>query len=136
MRSEPSTYQLALVLDENLSGHRIFNTLKQADLPVKMQTELMSRGASDEEVLRILASHKNHYLISKDSDFHRKPTIRKCLIDHKIGAFIITAHKGKTAEELSKIILQAWKRMEKFMRCNKPPFVMKITAEGKVTKLI
>jgi hypothetical protein len=91
---------LILLLDENLSGRRIIDGLRSLEIPVKAQTDIMDRGVPDEEVLRILSGHPEMYLITKDSDFHKKPIVKKALIEHGIGAFVITSHKGKTAPSL------------------------------------
>lgn len=90
---------LILVLDENLSGHRIVDGLAERGIPVKPQTDLMPRGISDEEVLHILARHPDCCLLTKDSDFHRKPVVKAAIFEHGIRAFVITSHKGKTAPE-------------------------------------
>jgi len=92
----------------------------------------MARGIPDEEVLSILAQHPECYLLSKDSDFHKKPVIRDALIEHGVGAFVITSHKGKRADELVALIAKAWKRIEKFAEKHNRPFVAKILADGRV----
>lgn len=91
---------IILVLDENLSGRRIVNGLRDNGLPVRPQTDLMARGITDKEVLAALGPHPEYFLLSKDSDFHRKPAVKETLIQHGIGAFVITAHKNKTAADL------------------------------------
>ena len=74
----------------------------------------MERGVPDEEVLRVLSQHSDCFLLTKDSDFHKKPMIKEALIQHGVGAFVITAHKGKTAAELVELINRAWGRIQKF----------------------
>ncbi len=92
----------------------------------------MARGVSDEEVLRVLSRHPECYLLSKDSDFHRKPPVKAALVRHGVGAFIITSHKGKNAEDLVTMITSAWKRMQKFIKNHDRPFVAKILSNGRV----
>lgn len=123
---------LTFVLDENLSGHRIIQGLIDNGIPAKAQTDLMARGLPDEEVLSNLSNYPDYFLLTKDSDFHKKPLIRAAIIQHGIGAFVITAHKGKTAEELVNLITLAWHRIQKFANNHKRPFTAKITAEGRV----
>lgn len=132
MRDRTARGSLILLLDENLSGHRIVEGLTSVGIPVKPQTDLMARGIPDEEVLSILAQHPECYLLSKDSDFHKKPVIRDALIEHGVGAFVITSHKGKRADELVALIAKAWKRIEKFAEKHNRPFVAKILADGRV----
>ena len=120
------------VLDENLSGHRIAGGLRRNGIPVKLQTELMRRGITDEEVLACVAQHRGHYLLSKDGDFHRKPSVKAAVMAHGIGAFVITAHKSKTALDLVDLITRAWPRMERCAKRNKLPFVAKILADARV----
>lgn len=92
----------------------------------------MNRGVSDEEVLRILSQYPDYFLLTKDSDFHKKPALKEALIEHGVGAFIITAHKGKTGPELVKLIKKAWRRIQKFTKKHPRPFVAKILADGRI----
>ena len=92
----------------------------------------MARGIPDEEVLAALAGRADHYLLSKDSDFHRKPHIKAALMSHGVGAFVITSHKNKTAADLVALITRAWPRIERCARKNKRPFVAKILADARV----
>lgn len=123
---------LILLLDENLSGHRISEGLKAEGIPARLQTEIMGRGVSDEEVLKTLSEFPEYFLISKDSDFHKKPMVKTALIRHGIGAFVITSHKGKTADVLVKIIVRAWPRIQKYVNHHPRPFVAKIMVDGRV----
>ncbi len=135
MRDRSARGSLILVLDENLSGHRIVEGLIEHGIPVKPQTDLMPRGIPDEEVLGVLADHPHCFLLSKDSDFHKKPMIHKALIRHGVGAFVITSHKGKTAPELVQLINRAWRRIQRFAEHHERPFVAKILADGHVEEV-
>jgi Domain of unknown function (DUF5615) len=126
---------LILLLDENLSGRRIIEGLIKCNIPVKPQTDLMERGLPDEEVLRILARHPACFLLTKDSDFHKKPAVKTALIDHRIGAFVITSHKGRTAAELVELITRAWGRMQRFAQNHDRPFVVKVLADGRIEEV-
>lgn len=126
---------LILLLDENLSGRRIIEGLIKCNIPVKPQTELMERGLPDEKMLQILARHPACFLLTKDSDFHKKPAVKTALIDHQIGAFVITSHKGKTAAELVELITRAWGRMRRFVHNHDRPFVIKILADGRIEEV-
>jgi hypothetical protein len=95
----------------------------------------MERGISDKEVLSILSQYSDCFLLSKDSDFHKKPMAKEALIQHGVGAFIITAHKGKTAPELVELIGKAWRRIQRFAQKNSRPFVAKILADGRIKKV-
>jgi predicted nuclease of predicted toxin-antitoxin system len=121
-----------LLLDENLSGRRILEGLLAHGIPVQAQTELMPRGIPDDEVLQNLAGHPGCCLLTKDSDFHRHPAVRQALLLHGIGAFVITAHKDKTATELVRLIAKAWPRMQRFTDRHRRPFMAKILADGRV----
>lgn len=92
----------------------------------------MKRGVSDEEVLRVLSRHPDCFLLSKDSDFHKKPMVKAALLKHGIGAFVITSHKGKTAAQLVELIEKSWNRIQRFARKHPRPFVAKILADGRV----
>ena len=135
MRDRSARSGLILLLDENLSGHRIIDGLRSYQIPVKPQTDLMERGIPDEEVLRILARHPDCFLLSKDSDFHKKPMVKAALIEHGVGAFVITAHKGRTAKELVELINKAWRRIQHFAEKHPRPFVAKILADGRIEEV-
>ncbi|MFH0964029.1 MAG: DUF5615 family PIN-like protein [Planctomycetota bacterium] len=124
--------RIVVVLDENLSGQRIVDGLRRNKIPVEPLTDLMERGATDEELLARLARHPDYYLLSKDSDFHRKPAVKEALIKHGVGAFVITAHKSKTAADLVELVNQAWRGMQRCARKHKRPFVAKILADARV----
>lgn len=126
---------LTLLLDENLSGRIIIDGLTEHNIPVKPQTDFMARGLPDEEVLKILAKHRDCFLLTKDSDFHKKPVVKAALIDHRIGAFVITSHKNKTGPQLVKLIAAAWGRMQRFAAKHEPPFIVKILADGRIERV-
>ncbi len=123
---------LILVLDENLSGKSILGGLRANGLPVKAQTELMKRGISDKKVLAALAKHRDHYLLSKDSHFYKKPGLRRMLTQDRLGAFVITGHGGKAAPALVALITKAWPGIQRCVNNHDRPFVAKIVAEGRV----
>lgn len=127
-----ATGVVVLLLDENLSGHRIIDGLIEHGIPVAAQTSIMERGIPDEEVLAALAQHPDCFLLSKDSDFHKKPAVKEAMIRHGIGVFVITAHKGKTASELVELIHISWRRIERFAKKHNRTFVAKILANGRV----
>jgi hypothetical protein len=110
----------------------IIEGLTALEIPVKPQTAIMARGLPDEEVLEILARHTDCFLLTKDSDFRKKPMVRKALLEHGIGAFVIIAHKNKTADDLVALIGKAWHRIQRFANKHDRPFVAKILADGRV----
>jgi hypothetical protein len=65
-------------------------------------------------------------------DAYSKPMVKKALIKHGVGAFVITAHKNKTAGDLVVLIGKAWNRIHRFAEKHDRPFVAKILADGRV----
>ena len=124
--------QFVLMLDENLSGKSIVEGLTAKGIPAKPQTAFMARGISDEELLDNLAQHPDIYLISKDSDFRYKPSVKNRLESAKVGAFVITATKNKTGTQLVDLIAAAWPRIIRFVARHQRPFVAKINGQGSV----
>ncbi|OPY64167.1 MAG: hypothetical protein A4E57_03661 [Syntrophorhabdaceae bacterium PtaU1.Bin034] len=92
----------------------------------------MPKGITDEEVLTNLARHPDHCLLSKDKHFHKRSITKSAILEHGIGAFVITSDKGKTASELIELIARAWTRMQQFAREHRPPFIVKILANGRI----
>ncbi|MBN2145090.1 MAG: hypothetical protein JW774_10740 [Candidatus Aureabacteria bacterium] len=132
-RKEQPPKQFWLVLDENLSGHSIYNVLKKENLSVKQMIEFADRGASDEVLIRLLTKHKDCYLLTRDGDFRYKPSVKAALMESNLGVFVITSSGSKTGSEIAVIIIKAWKRIEKFIKKNKKPFVGKISSDGYVS---
>lgn len=133
---ERAAGSLVLVLDENLSGKTILAGLLAAQVPARPQTDFIRRGSTDQEVLRALAPHRECFLLSKDSDFHRKTIQKKALTEHRIGAFVITSHKGKTGPELVELITRAWPRIQAFAARVDRPFAVKILANGHIDRVL
>lgn len=123
---------IILMLDENLSGKTIISTLQEKGVPVRAQTDYMDRGVTDESLLAHLADKLNVYLLTKDRDFRYKPSVKNALIKSKVGAFVITAHKNKTGNQLVEIISGAWPKIKQTILDNKRPFVAKIMGDGAV----
>lgn len=92
----------------------------------------MDRGISDEEVLRHLSKHRDCYLLSKDGDFHKRQVEKTALLEHRIGAFVITSQKNKTGPQLVQLIDKAWNRMQQYIQNHHRPFVVKILADGRI----
>ena len=121
-----------LMLDENLSGKTIISALQKRSVPVRSQTDYMERGVPDETLLALLAHERNVYLLTKDRDFRYKPSVKKALIEAKVGAFVITATKNKTGAQLVEMIAIAWPKIQRAIERNKRPFVAKIMGDGSV----
>lgn len=122
--------QFVLMLDENLSGKSIVEGLVAKGIPARPQTDFMPRGIPDEELLDNLARHPDIYLISKDSDFRYKPSVKSRLHAAQVGAFVITASKNKTGAQLVDLIAAAWPRIVRFVAKHQRPFVAKINGQG------
>jgi hypothetical protein len=96
----------------------------------------MKRGIKDTEVFAALAAHPECCLVTKDRGFHRKPAEKEALMQHQIGAFVITSQKNKTGAELVELIRLAWSRMERFAQEHSRPFIAKVLADGHVKKAL
>lgn len=127
---------IILVLDENLSGKSLLAGLREAQIPVRPQTDYFERQTKDPEAFAALAAHPDVYLLTKDRAFHRRPAEKAALMEHRIGAFVITAQKNKTGLELVELVRVAWPRMERFARDNSKPFIAKILADGHIEKIV
>lgn len=124
--------EIIVMLDENLSGKTIVSALKEKGVPVRAQTDYMERGVPDETLLSLLAHERNVYLLTKDRDFRYKPSVKKALLESKVGAFVITATKNKTGVQLVEMISAAWPKIQRSIEKHKRPFVAKIMGDGSV----
>lgn len=122
----------ALLLDENLSSKSIIQSLLDLDVPVYPQTHIAARGVTDAKLLLALAKHDDLFLLSRDRDFRYHAATRKLLHDSGAGAFVITSSGNKSSEDIVKLVVRAWPRIQKFVKVTKRPFVAKVTGEGKV----
>ncbi len=74
---------LILVLDENLSGHRIVGGLVERGIRVKPQTDLMKRGVPDEaELVELIEKSWNR--IQRFAQHHPRPFVAKILADGRV----------------------------------------------------
>ena len=119
------------VLDENMAGS-IVTRIQEAGFPVKAFVDLFDRGLADEILLEKLATRPNLFLVTKDSDFRYKPAVKKVLLAHGIGVFVITSGGNKSGAMLADLIISAWPRLVKFTRKYPRPFVAKITSDARV----
>lgn len=133
---EREARSVILVLDENLSGKSILLGLAKAGIPARPMTEFVHRAATDPEVFGALRHLPNHFLITKDKQFHRRPAEKAALMNYKLGAYVITSHKNKTGPELIELIAAAWPEIERFAAAHSRPFIAKILADGHVEKII
>ena len=131
-----ATRSVTLILDENLSGKTILAGLREAQIPVRPQTDFFKRATPDAQVFSALAAHPECYLLTKDREFHRRPAEKAALLQCGIGAFVITSQKNKTGPELVDLIRVAWPRIERFALHNQRPFIAKILADGRIERII
>ena len=127
---------VTLILDENLSGKSILAGLRGAHIPVRPQTDFFGRQTLDPEAFAALAAHPDCYLLTKDKAFHRRPAEKATLLQHGIGAFVITVQKNKSGPELVDLVRLAWPRIERFARKNPRPFIARILVDGHVEKIV
>jgi predicted nuclease of predicted toxin-antitoxin system len=117
--------EIILMLDENLSGKTIVSALKEQGVPVRAQTDYMERGVPDETLLSLLAHERNVYLLTKDRDFRYKPSVKKALLESKVGALVITATKNKTGAQLVEMISAAWPKIQRAIEKHIAPLCCK-----------
>ena len=101
-------------------------------MPACPQTQIIARGATDEQLLDALREHPELFLLTRDRDFRYRASVRERLVAAKVGAFVITAAKNRTGEELVSLIVAAWPHLERFARKQPRPFVARVLAAGKV----
>lgn len=94
--------------------------------------DLVKKGAADIEILAALAGRPDLLLLSRDADFRYHPATRDRVIRAGVGAFVITSSGNKKSAEIVEIIAKAWRRIHKFARKNKRPFVARINSSGAV----
>lgn len=126
MRKAAQKRLISIVLDENISGPSILAPLRNAGVPVKAQTEVMSRGIPDDQVLQHLSKHPGHYLLTHDADFHRHTGTVDVLKRYQVGAIVMTGLKNKKGPEMAEVMLRAWPSIQRFIESHPPPFVIKV----------
>lgn len=124
---------IVLVLDENLSGHSIYNALISKGLPVHRQFDFVARGASDLELVAGLAKDRNRVLITKDRDFRYKGDLIAQLLAAGMRVFALTAAGNKRGEDIVDQIVKSWPRIQRFLKKHRAPFVAKISSNADIS---
>lgn len=136
-RSAPKSSGLpdpVLFLDENLASPRIYRSLEDAGLTVLTFNSLLSRGASDVEVLMV-ASEMGVVLVTGDQDFRYHAAVRAAFPNSRARVLVLASSKNMRAKEIATLIIRARKKIARFVAEHPPPAMGKIDSLGKIVPI-
>lgn len=119
---------MRFVFDENISD-RIVRALRDLDYPCLHSTDLVSRGATDEELIAAVRA-ADAFLVTQDRQIARRPHQRAALFAAGIGAFVFTGRAADSIKTLALLIQKVFPEMEARAESTPRPFVFTVTDRG------
>lgn len=98
-------------------------------MDVRAHLEIFRQGAPDEEWLPEVG-RRGWVLITLDTRLRYNRLEQQAIREHKVPAFVLVG--GKSHEEKADVFLAARARVEKLLEKNRPPFIAKVYAGGRV----
>jgi predicted nuclease of predicted toxin-antitoxin system len=95
---------------------------------VRIFGEAIPRGARDADWLAAIGK-ENWICLTKDKHIRRRLAERNALLAARVRAFVLTSG-NLTGAEMAEIFASNVRRIERFARRTKPPFIAKITRNG------
>ena len=123
--------KLVLFLDRNLGRKIIPNVLRKSDeVIVEIHDDHFPPDARDEDILRIVGEKKWVFL-TKDKRIRYNRPAQVAIKEFEVKMFYLSTRGDLQGKEMADIFIKALPRIIKYSQENKPPFIAKITKEGK-----
>jgi len=122
-----------IFLDENLAGKRLPEGLRKDGLTVKLLHEEFQRGILDADLFPLVGKQR-WILLTKDNQIRRRPLEVDAFIAARLRVFVFESAE-MTSEEMLDAFRGAVSAIDRVVRNQKPPFVMRIGRNGRVTAL-
>lgn len=118
-------------MDENLHNCRaILNSLQEAGIGYERYGSHFSPGISDDQWLP-LVGREGWLLITVDKNIRYNELERRALMRFRVRAFVFTSG-NLSGDDMAKLLVTAFPKMERICRRHDPPFVASITKSGAV----
>jgi hypothetical protein len=115
--------------DENL-GRRVFpERLRAAGVRLEIHLDHFAQGTEDEDWLGEVGK-RDWVLLTLDARLRYNRLERDAIMEHGLAAFVVVG--GQSHADKAETFLKARNRILRFLQKNRPPFIAKIYAGGKV----
>lgn len=121
-----------IFLDRNLGSTIIANSLRQnKSIVVEIHDDHFPPDAKDEEILATIGERKWIFL-TKDKRIRYNRPAQLAIEKAKVKMFYLSTRGDLQGKEMAEIFNKALSRIIKFSLNNKPPFIAKVTRDGKI----
>lgn len=122
-----------IFLDRNLGTTIIANSLRQnKSIVVEIHDDHFPPDAKDEEILTTIG--ERHWIfLTKDKRIRYNKPAQLAIEKAKVKMFYLSTRGDLQGKEMAEIFNKALSRIIRFSHNNKPPYIVKITRDGKVT---
>jgi predicted nuclease of predicted toxin-antitoxin system len=121
-------------LDRSLGKYTVAAALRAAGVKLLVHDDLFPQTATDVEWLS--EAGKKHWLVlTKDERIRFHIAEIEALRRANVKAFVLTARKDLTGQEMAEIFLKALPKIRRLATKQQPPFIAKVGRDGSVTML-
>lgn len=120
---------VAYYLDRNLGKHVIADALRAAGAKVEVHDDHLAANAPDEDWIA-LVGRRGWLAITKDKNIRYRTGELRAIKDHSAMVLVVRA-KNATGQDIAEILIKAQRRVQRFARKHKPPFVAGIDRSGR-----
>ena len=124
---------LTFFLDRNLGKHIIADILREAGALVEVHDDHFPAGAKDNEWLAAVGE-KGWVVLTKDQRIRYRGLELKALEEAQVKAFVLTSGNLQ-GHDMAAIFVKALPAMQKYVINNDPPFIARLTSQGKVSPI-
>ena len=118
-------------LDRNLGKHVIADALRSIGASVEVHDDHLSPTAPDQDWIALVAK-KNWLAVTKDRNIRYRAGELAAIKEH--GAMILVVRAANaTGGDIADILVKSQKRIARFVKKHKPPFVARIGRAGQVS---
>ncbi len=122
--------ELVFYLDRNLGKHIIADTLRYSGVEVEIHDDHLPINAPEEHWIE-LVGQRNWIAITKDKNIRYRTAEIEAIRKYNARVIVIRA-KNATGSEIAEVILKSMKRITRFAKKTKPPFIAGIDRSGRV----
>jgi len=122
--------EIVFYLDRNLGKHIIADILRYSGVEVEIHDDHLPINAPDEHWIE-LVGQRNWIAITKDKNIRYRTAEIEAIKKYNARVIVIRA-KNATGSEIAELILKSMKRIIRFAKKTKPPFIASIDRSGRV----
>lgn len=126
--------QFVYFLDENTSSSAIVGALRAAGVRVEIQPDHFKSGTPDVDWLSTIADWK-WIAITRDKRLRYRPNEIATIRAARARVIIATTSGNLTSIELAKLLVDSFKKIDKFVRNHQDFFIATIGKDGAIKKI-